>query len=69
MTNEEFLKFVGMEFKIARTRQGLTLKEVAKLTGLSQATCGDIEGGKTDSQILSYKRMADALGISIKDFV
>lgn len=69
MTNEEFLKRLGMEFKVARIRKGLTQKEVGDLTGLSYQTCGLIEAGNVDAKILSYKRIADALGISMKDFM
>ena len=69
MTNQEFLKFIGTEFKVARIRKSLTLAELAKLCGLDAQTCGDIERGKVDGKILSYKRIADALGISMKDFI
>ncbi len=69
MTNEEFLKFVGTEFKIARMRKRITLEELAKLTGLSEAACGNVERGKHDGRILTYKRIAEALGVSMKDFV
>ena len=69
MTNEEFLKRLGIELKVERVRQELSQQELAKLCGLDAQTCGDIERGKADSKILSYKRMADALGVELKDFM
>lgn len=69
MTNQEFLKRLGMEFKVARIRKGMTRTELSKITGLSEVSFAAIEGGKTDSKILTYKRVADALGVQVKDFL
>jgi transcriptional regulator with XRE-family HTH domain len=69
MTNQEFLKHLGMELKIARIRKGITMSELNKLTGISIDCFSDIENGKTDSHILTYKRIADSLGVNLKDFI
>lgn len=42
------------KFKKYRNQLGLTLREVAKATGLSHVTVYNIETGKTDS---GYKKM------------
>ena len=66
MTNEEFLTNVGMEFKVARVRKDLTRPQLAKLTGLSIDCIGDVENGKVDAHILTYKRLFDALGMKVE---
>lgn len=69
MSNKEFLKKIGIEMKVSRIRKGLSLKEVGELTGLHQSTIGAIENGKKDAHILNYKRIADAVGVEIKNFM
>lgn len=69
MTNEEFLKHVGMEFKIARIRKNLTQKQLAELTSLSPMAVKNVEDGKKDCHILTYKRLYDALGMDLKVFI
>lgn len=66
MTNEEFLTHVGIEFKIARIRKKQTIKQVSEKTGLSEAAISDLELGKTDGRILTYKRVYDALEMDVK---
>jgi transcriptional regulator with XRE-family HTH domain len=69
MTNEEFLKHIGIEFKIARVRKNLSRPELAKLTNLSISAVQAVELGKSDSHILTYKRLFDALGMDMKVFL
>lgn len=65
MTNEEFLTHIGIEFKVARVRKNLTRPQLSKKTGLSEAAIGNVENGKKDCHILTYKRMADALEMDV----
>ena len=69
MENKEYLLNVGMEVKVARMRKRLTIKELGKLTGLSENAICQIEGGKKDFHILTIKRIADALELPVKDFM
>lgn len=69
MTHKEFLKRIGMEIKVARIRSGLSTTEVGKITGMCSGSIGRIENGKTDTKILSYKRIADALQVDMKNFL
>lgn len=69
MTHKEFLKKLGMEFRVARIRKSLFINDISNMTGLSEAAIGNIENGKSDAKILSYKRMADALEIEMKNFL
>lgn len=69
MTHKEFLKHAGMELRVARVRCNMTAKDVAKITGLSRVAILRVERGERDSHILTYKRIADALGVSMKDIM
>jgi transcriptional regulator with XRE-family HTH domain len=69
MNHKEFLKSIGMEIRIARVRKGLSQGKVASMTGLQVITISDLERGQLDSHILTYKRIADALGMDMKDFL
>lgn len=69
MTHKQYLFSIGMELKIARIRKGLTIKDVSQLAKLHSDCIGSIERGAREAKILSYKRIADALGISMKDFM
>ena len=69
MTNRDFLKKLGTEVKVARIRGGLKRRDVSNLTGLCINAIGNIENGKKDAHILSYKRIADCLNIDMKNFL
>jgi DNA-binding XRE family transcriptional regulator len=69
MTNGDFLKKMGIELKVARIKKGLTRNQVAEKTGLYKNTIYVVESGKKDCKILSYKRMADALEVDLKNLL
>lgn len=67
MNHTDYLRKIGLEIKIARIRQNMTQTDLANKTGLAQVTICEIEMGKGNSRILSYKRIAEALGVELKD--
>lgn len=67
MTHQEYLTKVGLEIKIARIRKGMSTKDVSKVTGICTASIGQLERGATDAKILTYKRVADALGVGLNE--
>ena len=69
MTNTEFLKSVGMEIKVARIRKGLSQRELADLSKMTKASVLNIENGKVDGKILTYKRISEALGKNIEEML
>lgn len=69
MTNREYLVKVGMEVKIARIRKSMSRTQIGKMTGLSREAIGMLENGKKDSHILTYKLIADAIGVELKDLM
>jgi transcriptional regulator with XRE-family HTH domain len=69
MSNREFLAHLGVELKIARIRMSLTQANVASKTGLSVMAISKIETGQRDGHILTYKRIADVLGVELKQIL
>ena len=69
MTHKEYLVMVGLKIRIARLTKKLTIMDVCKLSGLEDKAISAVENGKKDSHILTFKRIADALGVDMKDFM
>jgi len=69
MTHKEYLQKVGLEIKVARIRKSMSVQDVSKATGLHDGTINKVERGVKDTHILTYKRIADALQIEMKDFL
>ena len=69
ITNQEFLKAVGMEMKVARVRKDWTRPQLSKESKVSVACIKQIENGEVDGHILNYKRIADTLEVDIKSFL
>ncbi|MBK7968500.1 MAG: helix-turn-helix transcriptional regulator [Bacteroidetes bacterium] len=69
MSEKEFLMHVGMQFKLERTRQRLTQRELAAKAKLWQQTINSVENAQENSHILTYQRVAAALGKSLKEIL
>lgn len=69
MTDKEFLQAVGMELKISRIRQKLSIQQLADKTGFTVSCIGKAERGQTDAHILTYKRLANALGLELSAII
>jgi len=59
---------IGKRIKQFREEKGLTLKNVSDATGLSVGFLSQIERNITDPSIASLKKIADVLGVKIKEF-
>lgn len=51
----------GRRIREARAAQGLSLEQLARLTGISAPALSLIETGKRDPRLTTLKRIADAL--------
>jgi len=69
MRNEEYLKEVGMLFRLERTRQRLTIQMVADRSKVNDKTVQRIETGVDAGSILTLKKLADGLGKPLSEFV
>lgn len=63
---DPFLDAIGHRIKVARTRAGLTQKQLAELIGTAQGWVFLVEDGQQNCQIHSLRRIAEALGISLR---
>ncbi|MEW6662500.1 MAG: helix-turn-helix domain-containing protein [Bacillota bacterium] len=59
---------IGKRIKQLREDQGLTLKNVADASNLSVGFLSQVERNITDPSIVSLKKIAEALGVKLKDF-
>ena len=69
MNHKEYLVMVGLKIKIARLEKGLTKTDVCRISGLEFKAVASVEIGRKDSHILTFKRIADALGVDMKDIL
>lgn len=51
----------------ARTKQGLTLKQLEAMTGISKTTLNTIENGLTSPTLRQLEAIAKALNVKISD--
>ena len=58
---KKLLAEVGHRIREIRVAQGLSLEQLARLTGISAPALSLIETGKRDPRLTTLKRIADAL--------
>lgn len=66
LPEERFLAGVGAKIRARRQNQELTLKEVARRTGLSVSLLSQIERAESAASVASLYRIASALGTSLQ---
>ena len=59
---------IGHRLKTLRTRHGLSQRQLAARSGVSNATISLIEHGRTDPSLGLLKRVLDAMGVSYAEF-
>ncbi|MDH5215191.1 MAG: cupin domain-containing protein, partial [Gammaproteobacteria bacterium] len=59
---------IGPRLKILRGHYGFSQRELARKSGVSNATISLIEHGRTDPSMGLLKRILDAMGVSFADF-
>jgi len=63
------LKKFGKKVKKLKERKGWTQEELAKRCGLHRTYIGGIERGERNVSLINMKRIADALGVSVKTLI
>jgi transcriptional regulator with XRE-family HTH domain len=66
---KKLLAEVGHRIREARAAQGLSLEQLARLTGISAPALSLIETGKRDPRLTTLKRIADALRAPLAAFI
>ena len=61
----KLLADAGRRIRETRAGQGLSLDQLARLTGISGPALSLIETGKRDPRLTTLKRIADALRVSL----
>lgn len=65
----KLLADVGHRIREARAAQGLSLEQLARLTGISAPALSLIETGKRDPRLTTFKRIADALRLPLAKLI
>jgi len=66
---KKLLADVGRRIREARTAQGLSLEQLARLTGISAPALSLIETGKRDPRLTTLSRIADALRVPLATLI
>jgi transcriptional regulator with XRE-family HTH domain len=67
-TDEALLKLIGKRIREIRNQQKMSQKDVAFRIGMETSNFSVIETGKSNSQVLTYARIAAALGVDLRLF-
>lgn len=65
--DDDFLKWFGRRLREIRHQRNLSQEELAELAGIDRTYVGGVERGERNLSVLNVKRLADALGINVKD--
>jgi len=65
ISSDDPLRSLGDRVRQARARRGMTRKQLARDSGVSERYLAQIEGGKGNISVLLLKRLAKALNMSI----
>lgn len=60
---------VGQKTLLLRQQRGLLQKDIADRTGLPARTIGRIERGEVDARLSTLTKIAEALGIPLKELL
>ena len=70
MTDDrEWLRAVGMRVRLARVEARLSEEQLGELCGVGRVTVGSIERGDHPGAVTSFRRLADALDVSIGELL
>jgi len=69
MTDERFISVDGKVLRRLRRERALSQQDVARITGMAQATLSDLEGGKRGARASTLRKLAEALGVEPKDLM
>ena len=68
-TEKKLLADGGKRIRESRSAQGLSLEQLARLTGISGPALSLIENGKRDPRLTTLKRIADALRVPLQTLI
>ncbi len=62
-------KRLGQEVQAVRTKRGLSQEQLAERSGLSISAIAFVEQGRRKPQLPTLEKIADALGVRVKDLI
>lgn len=69
MTDKDYLIELGQRVRTARNNASLTLVELSNLINIHYSSISMIECGRSAPNILTIKKIADALKVSVNELV
>jgi transcriptional regulator with XRE-family HTH domain len=63
------MRRLGANMRRCREERGLTQKQLASRAGISDSTISTIENGRSSSTLFTVCALADALGISVPEYI
>lgn len=60
---------VAMNLRVARAKANMTIDELAKRSGVGATTISFIENARKRTRLITLGKLADALGIELKDLL
>jgi transcriptional regulator with XRE-family HTH domain len=66
---DDILQTVGNRLREARTRTGLTQKQLGDRAGVKQSYIFELERGRTNITLNTLVKMADVLGMDVRDLL
>jgi transcriptional regulator with XRE-family HTH domain len=64
-----YLRKLGSEIKQARNKRYLTQEKLAEITDMNSTHLGHIEQGIREPRLKTLIKIADALGVMVKDLI
>ena len=68
-TDEILLRLVGSKIREYRKGKNLSLQDLAYSIGMEKSNLSVIENGRSNPQLLTYAKIASALGVTLKDLL
>ena len=69
MNNGEYLIEIGKKIRAVRKAKGISQRQLVILAPVHTSSLSEIENGKMNVKILALKKLADTLGVDVKDFL
>jgi len=66
---KEFLQLMGRQIQKTRKAKGMIQEEIAAITNSEKANLSRIESGKTNSTIMTIKKIAEAMQVPVADLI
>jgi transcriptional regulator with XRE-family HTH domain len=64
---EAYLQAVGLRIRLFRLASALSQEDLARAAAVSRVTLGSIERGERAASLLTYRKLAAALGRNVGD--